>query len=126
MLFVVDFLSSLLWQIQFLQQTLKYFSFLQLQAGDGYLAGLAARFSSELHLDEEDVLHQLEDLRSVATSDCWTTTRSRRLSDTEPHNYANYPTSSGSASHHSDDKNFLPGIYAVSFYEHLLDQQLKN
>ena len=35
------------------------------QAGDGYLAGLAARFASEFNLDEDDVLHQLEDLRSV-------------------------------------------------------------
>ena len=75
------------------------------QAGDGYLAGLAARFSSELNFDEDDVLHQLEDLRSAATSDCHFFPRSRRLSETETHNYANFP----------DDKNFSPGIYAVSF-----------
>ena len=77
---------------------------------------MAARFSSELNLDEDDVLHQLEDLRSVATSDCWTSNstavnRTRRLSETETHNYANFPPSS--LSNHSDEKNFMPGIYAV-------------
>ncbi len=93
-----------------------------LQAGDGYLAGLAARFASELNFDEDDVLHQLEDLRSVATSDCWISSsssqqsaRSRRLSETETHNYANCPTSLGTPlAGHSEDKNFMPGIYAVS------------
>ena len=85
-----------------------------LQAGDGYLAGLAARFASELHFDEDDVLHQLEDLRSAATTD-WNSIRSvnptsnttRRMSETESHNYANYPGN-------LEDKSFLPGIYAVS------------
>lgn len=83
-----------------------------MQAGDGYLAGLAARFSSELNVDEDDVLHQLEDLRSAATSG-WTTTRGRRPSEEaaasvqQQHNYANYPGN-------PEDKNFMPGIYAVS------------
>ena len=87
-----------------------------LQAGDGYLAGLAARYAAELHFDEDDVLHQLEDLRSAATSD-WPCIRSvnpsasnntRRMSaETESHNYANYPGN-------LEDKSFLPGIYAVS------------
>ena len=86
-----------------------------LQAGDGYLAGLAARFASELHFDEDDVLHQLEDLRSAATTD-WNSIRSvnptsnttRRMSETESHNYANYPGN-------LEDKSlFMPGIYAVS------------
>ena len=86
------------------------------QAGDGYLAGLAARFASELHFEEDDVLHQLEDLRSAATSE-WPSIRSvvnpaasnnqRRMSETESHNYANYPGN-------LEDKSFLPGIYAVS------------
>ena len=84
------------------------------------MAGLAARFASEFNLDEDDVLHQLEDLRSVATSDCWvstasTNTRTRRMSETETHNYANFP--GGPGNHiNSDDKNFLPGIYAVSLF----------
>lgn len=94
------------------------------KAGDGYLAGLAARFSSELNADEDDVLHQLEDLRSAATSD-WS--RAGRLnsngvggdsssnerddiSNTPPHNYANYPGNPFAM----DDKNFSPGIYASS------------
>ena len=81
------------------------------------MAGLAARFASELNFDEDDVLHQLEDLRSVASSDCWvstTTARTRRLSETETHNYANFPGERAGLHHNSDDKNFLPGIYAVS------------
>ena len=80
------------------------------------MAGLAARFASELHFEEDDVLHQLEDLRSAATSE-WPSIRSvvnpaasnnqRRMSETESHNYANYPGN-------LEDKSFLPGIYAVS------------
>ena len=57
--------------------------------------------------------------RSVATSDCWaptaaTSARARRLSETETHNYANFPGMAHGNHMNSDDKNFLPGIYAVS------------
>ena len=57
--------------------------------------------------------------RSVATSDCWAPTaassaRARRLSETETHNYANFPGMAHGNHMNSDDKNFLPGIYAVS------------
>ena len=107
-------------------------SLLILQAGDGYLAGLAARFSSELNLDEDDVMHQLEDLRSAATSNLaseWSKTttaaskkqpppvsakptgmRLRRVSSEAAaseagyHNYANMS---------ADEKDLTPGIYAV-------------
>ena len=95
-----------------------------IQAGDGYLAGLAARFASELNVDEDDVLHQLEDLRSAATSGFVSSSsatsstqhhqRTRRMSEetsSQHHNYANFPGSSN-----LEDKNYMPGIYAVSFF----------
>ena len=55
----------------------------------------------------------------MATSDCWaptaaTSARARRLSETETHNYANFPGMAHGNHMNSDDKNFLPGIYAVS------------
>ena len=95
-----------------------FISHLIFQAGDGYLAGLAARFASELNVDEDDVLHQLEDLRSAATSGFATSTqhhqRTRRMSEetssSPHHNYANFPGSSN-----LEDKNYMPGIYAVSW-----------
>ena len=82
------------------------------------MAGLAARFSAELNFEEDDVLHQLEDLRSAATSGFVTTShqqplRTRRMSEETSsqllHNYANFPSSN------LEDKNYMPGIYAVSF-----------
>ena len=87
------------------------------------MAGLAARFASELNVDEDDVLHQLEDLRSAATSGFVSTSatsstqhhqRTRRMSEetsSQHHNYANFPGSSN-----LEDKNYMPGIYAVSFF----------
>ena len=67
--------------------------------------------------------------RSVATSDCWaptaaTSARARRLSETETHNYANFPGMAHGNHMNSDDKNFLPGIYAVSLYKCLLGLRL--
>ena len=67
----------------------------------------------------------------MATSDCWaptaaTSARARRLSETETHNYANFPGMAHGNHMNSDDKNFLPGIYAVSLYKCLLGLRLLN
>ena len=94
-----------------------FFSFFQ--SGDGYLVGLATRYSTELRTNYGDVLQQLEDLRLAEWSDhapppplAPGTTSTSSDSRTS---YVNYP-SSGQQDNtaHDNEPFYVPGSYLVS------------
>lgn len=90
------------------------FLFLPFQSGDGYLVGLATRYSAELRTNYGDVLQQLEDLRLAEWSDhapppplAPGTTSTASDSRTS---YVNYPSSGQS----TNEPIYVPGSYLVS------------
>ena len=89
-----------------------------LQSGDGYLVGLATRYSTELRTNYGDVLQQLEDLRLAEWSDHapppplapGTTTSNNEVSLSRappPTSYVNYPRN-------DNEPIYVPGSYLVS------------
>ena len=91
-----------------------------LQSGDGYLVGLATRYSTELRTNYGDVLQQLEDLRLAEWSDhapppplAPGTTSTASLTHSEVNNirpttsYVNYPRN-------DNEPIYVPGSYLVS------------
>lgn len=92
-----------------------------MQSGDGYLVGLATRYSTELRTNYGDVLQQLEDLRLAEWSDHApppplapgsTTTTSMMTSnaaiESTRQSYVNYPSG------HENEPTYVPGSYLVS------------
>lgn len=91
-----------------------------LQSGDGYLVGLATRYSTELRTNYGDVLQQLEDLRLAEWSDhappppLAPGTTSNHSGNEVNHirpttSYVNYPRN-------DNEPIYVPGSYLVSYY----------
>ena len=89
-----------------------------LQSGDGYLVGLATRYSTELRTNYGDVLQQLEDLRLAEWSDhappppLAPGTTSNHSNEPVNHirpttSYVNYPRN-------DNEPIYVPGSYLVS------------
>lgn len=89
-----------------------------LQSGDGYLVGLATRYSTELRTNYSDVLQQLEDLRLAEWSDhappppLAPGTTSNHSNEPVNHirpttSYVNYPRN-------DNEPIYVPGSYLVS------------
>ena len=97
-----------------------------LQSGDGYLVGLATRYSTELRTNYGDVLQQLEDLRLAEWSDhapppplapgTTSTASASIMSRSEVNNirpttsYVNYPRN-------DNEPIYVPGSYLVSIFD---------
>ena len=100
------------------------FVFFIFQSGDGYLVGLATRYSTELRTNYSDVLQQLEDLRLAEWSDHapppplapGTTSSSTTTSELRT-SYVNYPSASRQPTaidKYDNESFYVPGSYLVS------------